>query len=82
MRRFMPSFPSRSCAVHYILNCLNILTLYNVEQEQGIAAQIVHVVIAGNSIEVPRGLLNGQVTHLYVPDNKAEYNYLMITYKL
>ncbi|XP_068341609.1 DNA polymerase delta small subunit isoform X2 [Pyrus communis] len=30
------------------------------EKEQGIAAQIVHVVIAGNSIEVPRGLLNGQ----------------------
>ncbi|XP_052299127.1 DNA polymerase delta small subunit isoform X2 [Citrus sinensis] len=30
------------------------------EKEQGIAAEIVHVVIAGNSIEIPRGLLNGQ----------------------
>ncbi|KAL6523208.1 DNA polymerase delta subunit 2 [Orobanche gracilis] len=30
------------------------------EKEQGIAAQIVQVVIAGNSVEVPRGLLNGQ----------------------
>ncbi|RVW30731.1 DNA polymerase delta small subunit [Vitis vinifera] len=30
------------------------------EKEQGIAAQIVHVVIAGNSVAVPRGLLNGQ----------------------
>ncbi|GMN55885.1 hypothetical protein TIFTF001_025009 [Ficus carica] len=30
------------------------------EKEQGIAAQIVHVVIAGNSVEIPRGLLNGQ----------------------
>ncbi|KAK6124612.1 hypothetical protein DH2020_041642 [Rehmannia glutinosa] len=28
--------------------------------EQGIAAQIVQVVIAGNSVEFPRGLLNGQ----------------------
>ncbi|KAB2608105.1 DNA polymerase delta small subunit [Pyrus ussuriensis x Pyrus communis] len=28
--------------------------------KSSIAAQIVHVVIAGNSIEVPRGLLNGQ----------------------
>ncbi|KAL6506046.1 DNA polymerase delta subunit 2 [Orobanche hederae] len=30
------------------------------EKEQGVAAQIVQVVIAGNSVEVPRGLLNGQ----------------------
>ncbi|PON45330.1 DNA polymerase delta/II small subunit family [Trema orientale] len=30
------------------------------EKEQGIAAQIVQVVIAGNSVEIPRGLLNGQ----------------------
>ncbi|KAF3442643.1 hypothetical protein FNV43_RR16559 [Rhamnella rubrinervis] len=30
------------------------------EKEQGVAAKIVHVVIAGNSIEIPRGLLNGQ----------------------
>lgn len=31
------------------------------EKEQNIAAQIVQVVIAGNSVEVPHGLLNGQV---------------------
>ncbi|RHN47965.1 putative DNA-directed DNA polymerase [Medicago truncatula] len=30
------------------------------EKEQSIAAQIVRVVIAGNSVEMPRGLLNGQ----------------------
>lgn len=30
-------------------------------QEQGIAAQIVNVVICGNSVEIPRGILNGQV---------------------
>uniref|UniRef100_A0A3N7HQ65 DNA polymerase delta small subunit n=1 Tax=Populus trichocarpa TaxID=3694 RepID=A0A3N7HQ65_POPTR len=28
--------------------------------EKGIAAEIVHVVIAGNSVEIPLGLLNGQ----------------------
>jgi hypothetical protein len=37
------------------------------EQEQGIAAEIVHVVIAGNSVEIPLGLLNGQVRVLYFP---------------
>ncbi|GAB4851533.1 DNA polymerase delta subunit 2 [Ancistrocladus abbreviatus] len=30
------------------------------EKEQRIAAKIVHVVIAGNSVDIPRGLLNGQ----------------------
>uniref|UniRef100_A0A2P2JD28 DNA polymerase delta small subunit n=1 Tax=Rhizophora mucronata TaxID=61149 RepID=A0A2P2JD28_RHIMU len=30
------------------------------EKEQSIAADIVHVVIAGNSVEIPHGLLNGQ----------------------
>ncbi|KAJ8756307.1 hypothetical protein K2173_025119 [Erythroxylum novogranatense] len=30
------------------------------EKEQGSAAEIVHVVVAGNSVEVPAGLLNGQ----------------------
>ncbi|EEF31661.1 DNA polymerase delta small subunit, putative [Ricinus communis] len=30
------------------------------EKEQAIAAEIVHVVIAGNSVEIPHGLLNGQ----------------------
>ncbi|KAL7230108.1 hypothetical protein ACSBR2_008608 [Camellia fascicularis] len=33
------------------------------ETEQSIAAQIVQVVIAGNSVEIPLGILNGQVTH-------------------
>ncbi|KAK7848769.1 dna polymerase delta small subunit, partial [Quercus suber] len=33
------------------------------EKEQGIAAEIVHVVLAGNSVEFPRGLLNGQAMH-------------------
>ncbi|KAL4031583.1 hypothetical protein IC575_009868 [Cucumis melo] len=36
------------------------------EKEQGIAAQIVHVVICGNSVEIPRGILNGQ--HLSAKD--------------
>ncbi|KAE8674277.1 DNA polymerase delta small subunit [Hibiscus syriacus] len=30
------------------------------EEEQGLAAEIVHLVIAGNSVEISRGLLNGQ----------------------
>uniref|UniRef100_A0A7C9EQH3 Uncharacterized protein n=1 Tax=Opuntia streptacantha TaxID=393608 RepID=A0A7C9EQH3_OPUST len=30
------------------------------EKEQRIAAEIVHVVIAGNSVEIPKGLFNGQ----------------------
>ncbi|KAG8501224.1 hypothetical protein CXB51_003349 [Gossypium anomalum] len=30
------------------------------EEEQGLAAQIVHLVIVGNSVEISRGLLNGQ----------------------
>ncbi|GLT77943.1 hypothetical protein SLA2020_494960 [Shorea laevis] len=30
------------------------------EKEQSIAAEIVHIVVAGNSIEIPSGLLNGQ----------------------
>ncbi|KAG9134484.1 hypothetical protein Leryth_021499 [Lithospermum erythrorhizon] len=30
------------------------------DKEQSIAAQVVQVVIAGNSVELPRGLLNGQ----------------------
>lgn len=38
------------------------------EQEQGLAAQIVHVVIAGNSVEFPRKLFNGQVLITFVVD--------------
>ncbi|XVF07363.1 hypothetical protein REPUB_Repub06bG0132100 [Reevesia pubescens] len=30
------------------------------EEEQGLAAEIVHLVIAGNSVEISHGLLNGQ----------------------
>ncbi|KAH1039202.1 hypothetical protein J1N35_040945 [Gossypium stocksii] len=30
------------------------------EEEQGLAAEIVHLVIVGNSVEISRGLLNGQ----------------------
>ena len=56
----------------------NFLELKN-EQEQGIAAQIVQVVIAGNSFEIPRELLNGQVrkvTHvldIFAPIYKLLY---------
>lgn len=43
--------------------CLSVAKILEplTEQEQGIAAQIVHVVICGNSVEIPRGILNGQV---------------------
>ena len=34
---------------------------FSSKQEQGIAAEIVQVVIAGNLVEIPHGLLNGQV---------------------
>lgn len=49
---------------YLILICLlYCFTVYNIsiDQEQSIAAQIVQVVIAGDSVEVPHGLLNGQV---------------------
>lgn len=36
-------------------------------QELGLAAQIVHVVIAGNSVEFPRKLLTGQVLMITFP---------------
>lgn len=57
MRRLVSSLYFPSLNVYQLLRFLEPLT----EQEQGIAAQIVHVVIAGNSVEIPRGLLNGQV---------------------
>lgn len=43
--------------------CLSVAKFLEslIEQEQGIAAQIVHVVICGNSVEIPRAVLNGQV---------------------
>lgn len=45
-------------------DCLAYFATMLAEQEQGIAAAIVHVVIAGNSVEIPRGILNRQVCHL------------------
>lgn len=41
------------------------LAYFSTKQEQRIAAQIVQVVIAGNSVKIPGGLLNGQVTVLF-----------------
>lgn len=58
---FYPPPPPKGCPAAYLayLKSLN-------DQEQGIAAEIVHVVFAGNSVEIPSGLLNGQVTVLYL----------------
>ncbi|KAL0383768.1 UNVERIFIED_CONTAM: DNA polymerase delta small subunit [Sesamum calycinum] len=39
---------------------ISIVYVWSTSLEQGIAAQIVQVVVAGNSVEFPRGLLNGQ----------------------
>lgn len=71
MRRFLWfhavfSFKLSSCLLHDKLFYLAYFVESSIGQEQGIAAQIVHVVIAGNSVAVPRGLLNGQVTQLYI----------------
>jgi hypothetical protein len=46
-----------------IMQHLQVLTckFWQTKQEQSIASQIVRVVIAGNSVEIPRRLLNGQV---------------------
>ena len=49
--------------VHYTLIILRKL------QEQRIAAEIVHVVIAGNSLEFSRGLFDGQVNYYCVFPN-------------
>lgn len=54
---------------------------WHIGQEQNLASQIVHVVIAGNSVELPRGLLNGQVTHFDATDNKVQCTCLVIAYK-
>ncbi|KAL6551392.1 DNA polymerase delta subunit 2 [Orobanche minor] len=40
---------------------LSIFSSGHLGDEKGVAAQIVQVVIAGNSVEIHRGLLNGQV---------------------
>lgn len=46
------------------LSCFSQVYTLPLQQEQDLAAQIVQVVIAGNSVEYPRGLLNGQVMSL------------------
>lgn len=56
---------SPKCYVAYMFGHLDHILNSSVNwQEQCMAAQIVQVVIAGNSVEIPRGLLNGQVRHL------------------
>ncbi|XP_057507578.1 DNA polymerase delta small subunit isoform X2 [Actinidia eriantha] len=44
------------------------------EKDQSIAAQIVQVVIAGNSVEIPLGLLNGQPLHRCLFPGSSAYN--------
>ncbi|KAI3471531.1 hypothetical protein Pfo_028181 [Paulownia fortunei] len=64
----LPLNSGRSCTtsissanpLHFQLFVDHITGHLGDEKEQGIAAQIVQVVIAGNSVEYPRGLLNGQ----------------------
>ena len=55
--RFLDTFIFKQLGPSYLLT----LQTSQIEQEQIIAAQIVQVVIAGNSVEIPHGLLNGQV---------------------
>lgn len=68
MKRFLQflSFSLRFVAAILSSAALSCLLCKSTKQEQGIAAEIVHVVIAGNSVEIPRNLLNGQVTILDV----------------
>ena len=54
-------FPLKGCSAAYLAYLISLN-----DQEQGIAAEIVHVVLAGNSVEIPLGLLNGQVSVLYL----------------
>ncbi|KAG7958545.1 hypothetical protein I3843_10G025800 [Carya illinoinensis] len=51
---------STSNPLHFQLLVDHITGHLGDEKEQGIAAKIVHFVVAGDSIEIPRGLLNGQ----------------------
>ncbi|KAK4489702.1 hypothetical protein RD792_000336 [Penstemon davidsonii] len=51
---------SSSNPLHFQLLIDHITGHLGDEKEQGIAAQIVQVVVVGNSIENPRGLFNGQ----------------------
>ncbi|GFP91648.1 DNA polymerase delta small subunit [Phtheirospermum japonicum] len=54
--------PSSALLIHSIFSSLSdhITGHLGDEQEQGIAAQIVQVVIAGDSVELPRALFSGQ----------------------
>lgn len=51
--------------VHVILYLLFIHRVFitNKKQEQSMASRIVHVVVAGNSVELQQGLLAGQVRY-------------------
>lgn len=62
----------RMCVISFLLKiayshllCNESHYPYFDEQEQNIASQIVHLVIAGNSVEISQGLLGGQVTALF-----------------
>lgn len=82
MRRFVPFVLQNHVLFIMFHTILTYNTLCHIGQEQNLASQIVHVVIAGNSVELPRALLNGQVTHLDAADNKAKYNCSLYAYKL
>ena len=71
--RFLDTFIFKQLGPSYLLT----LQTSQTEQEQSIAAQIVQVVIAGNSVEIPHGLLNGQVSILFFPHTFG-INYLKI----
>jgi len=66
--RLLFGFPSPNPSIEdgWLINLSDCLAYFAMlaEQEQGIAAEIVHVVIAGNSVEIPHGILNRQVCHL------------------
>ena len=51
-----------SLSSHFSNSSISFLSF--IEQEQQSAAQIVQVVVAGNSVQIQHGLLNGQVMKL------------------
>ena len=51
-----------SLSSHFSNSSISFLSF--IEQEQHSAAQIVQVVVAGNSVQIQHGLLNGQVMKL------------------
>lgn len=82
MTRFVPFVLQNHVLFIMFHTILTYNTSWHIGQEQNLASQIVHVVIAGNSVELPRALLNGQVMHLNAADIKAEYNCSLFAYKL